>query len=244
LPRIGIGPIDLAKPQRATLDTRLLSPGLILKNSWPLWLFPRVDKEHVNRTVAADRTLLDRLARVAAGVVDAGKEVADEDNTLWVTNEGKTALNWLKAGRMVLFLAKGGALVGSKNPFDPGWFRSDQHMGSVVWRHNLLGDFPHDGFASWQFRYLINRGEDVPEGRTGADAIVSSVFNSTMPHVQHQMFVANTDTGGHLTYCMLKVLTGRCEADYLLWQLLQNAKRDETVREISIERAAEYLGAR
>jgi len=244
LPRICIRPTNLSNPLRATLKLRLSSPKVALENTWPIWLFPRIDRENVARTIVASNSLLDELTRVASGVVGTDKRSADSDNTLWVTDEGETALEWLSAGKTVLFIAKGGATVGSKSPFDPGWFRGDQHMGSVLRPHRLLGHFPHEGFASWQFRHLINRVKTIPEGRIGAKPVISSVFNSTMPRVQHQLFVANTNTGGHLTYCILKVLSGRCEADYLLWQLLKNTKRDATDPVLTVEQAAKYLVAR
>lgn len=57
--------------------------------------------------------------------------------------------------------------------------------------------------------------------------VVTSAYGESRPHVQHQVFAARTQTGGHLTYCLLQMLSGRCEADYLLWQLIKNAKRFE-----------------
>jgi hypothetical protein len=242
LPQIAIGPIRLTQPAKTTLKLSLTGPKFKLENSWPIWLFPKVRRAKIGRTVFADPELFGRIADVVEGAVaaDAQAANADQPGALWVTGKGDPARAWLAAGKAVLFLAGGGEAVGSQNPFDPGWFKSDQHMGSLVRAHRALGDFPHDGFASWQFRYLVNRRKDIPEGRIAGRPVISSVFNDTLPHVQHALFVANLAGGGHLTYCQLKVLAGRCEADYLLKQLLENAGRDPADPQMPMEEAAKF----
>ncbi|MBI4553190.1 MAG: hypothetical protein HY710_13090 [Candidatus Latescibacteria bacterium] len=231
LPRIVIGPLARSKPQGVTLRMRLSGPEVPLENAWPLWLFPRVRREDVKRTVFASQNVIAALRRVSNAVMPPGdREEGDTDtDSLWVTDEGGLVLDWLRAGRTVLFLATGGtsstASSPNVNPFDPGWFQGDGHMGSIIRPNPILGDFPHDGHASWQFRNLIEKGANVPEGPIAATCVISSVFGDNHPRVQHQLFMVNTLTGGHLTYCLLKVTSGRCEADYLLQQFVQQIRR-------------------
>ncbi|MCP4248166.1 MAG: hypothetical protein GY778_14065, partial [bacterium] len=220
LPRITVSLPDLPGAQQTSLELKLQAQDLELRNSWPVWLFPKAEGRAVRRAVAADQSVVTQVRRVAPNVLVA--EEAGGETELWVTSEAKSAVRWLEEGRTVLYLAKGGA---SPNPFDPGWFKSDGHLGSIIRTNELLGDFPHDGYASWQFRNLLDRALAVPEGRIPARPVISSVYGDSWPHVQHQILVAAAPGGGHLTYCLLRVLSGRCEADDLLHQLLENARR-------------------
>jgi hypothetical protein len=237
LPRIAVGPFAPSKPLEATLRMRLSGPGVCLENAWPLWLFPTVRPTDAGRKVFASERVLPALQRVVDGaMLPEDRRSGDADRAaLWVTDEGDRASAWLRAGRTVLFLAQGEAeaIVSSApadapeaaNPFDPGWFKGNGHMGTILREHPLLGDFPHRGYASWQFRHLIRAAANTAGGAS-ATRIVSSVFGDSAPRVRHQLFTANTGAGGHLTYCLLNVLSGRCEADYLLRLLATRARRD------------------
>lgn len=250
LPRVRVGPISGSVPRKATLQFRLPLPGAGLENSWPVWLFPKVTQEAIGRKIFASAKVISVLRSVVRDVLlaeDAGS--AEDTAALWVTDEPELALSWLRGRKSVLFLAKSdpssnpdwAPRTTNPNPFDPGWFRSDKHMGTIIRENALIGEFPHNGYASWQFRNLINRARDVPEGMTPARSIVSSAFNDTMPHVQHQLLVAQTDTSGHLTYCMLKVLSGRTEADYLLFELLRNSRPEKSDPVVTLEALAAFL---
>jgi beta-galactosidase/beta-glucuronidase len=254
LPRIVVRPMAGTKAQEAVLRLKLSGAGLELQNSWPIWLFPPIEKADVGRRVYASGNVIAAVQRVVKDV--AAPEVAPrkgkgEDLSLWVTDEPGLALYWLQGGKNVLFVARGDTNAKSDwpdakmlpNPFDPGWFKSDDHMGSIIRAGKALGDFPHKGYASWQFRYLINRAKGVPEGPIVAKPVISSAFNDSMPHVQHQLFVARTNTGGHLTYCQLKVLSGRSEADYLLLQLTKNAGLDKSDPLVELDQLRPYLAS-
>jgi hypothetical protein len=252
LPRIVVKPIAGTKAQEAVLEMKLSGNGLELQNSWPIWLFPPAGKAEVVRRVYASGGVIAAVQRVVKNV--ATPEVAPhtrkgEDFSLWVTDEPGLALYWLREGKKVLFLQEvitnpesGGAAAKTvPNPFDPGWFISDYHMGSIIREDNVLGDFPHKGYAAWQFRYLLKRVKGVPEGPTEARPVISSVFNGTKPHVQHQLLLARTTSGGHLTYCRLNVLSGRREADYLLLQLILHAGLDKSDPLVDVDRLTPYL---
>jgi hypothetical protein len=204
-----------------------------LTNSWPVWLFPSLKGESAGRKVIAGGKIRDRLLKIIKEVFPADKDY--DKSALWVTDKGKEAQNWLKEGKNVLVLRIDGKEVPRHsnasnlkvNPFDPGWWTYNWgstygHMGSVVNFDRLLGDFPHKGMASWQFRFLINWDKNR-EFLDFCRPVITSVFGEEWQNVQPQILTARTKSGGHLTYCALRVLSGRCEADYLLLQLLKNA---------------------
>jgi len=238
LPQVMIGPIVGTEPQQVELTVQLSSPEIQLQNSWPLWFFPAVKGRAIGRTVFASDKVRSKLEHVVRGGQPPG---ADEDpSALWVTDEGELVSKWLKEGKNVLFLLdEGGA---GSHPFDPGWF-TGHHMGSIIRSDPLLGDFPHQGFSSWQFRNLINRPKNpYQQDQQPGRSIVSSLFCAPWPGLQHQLFAARTSQKGHLTYCLLKVLTGRCEADYLLFQLLKNAGYREANPIVELQKLDRLLG--
>ena len=255
LPRIVVKPIAGTKAQEAVLRLKLSGAGLELQNSWPIWLFPQVRKADPGRKVFASAGVLTKLQDSFSSVYPASQ--ADprraEASSLWVTDEPEAALTWLRAGKQVLFFDIGDIgpnpewarqwdwYITHPNPFDPGWCLGDRHMGSIIRASKVLGDFPHAGYASLQFRYLINRAQGGADGWIPARAIVSSIWNHQLPHVQHQLFAAKTKSGGHLTYCLLKVLSGRPEANYLLWQMLKNAGPEPADPVLGVEQLKLYL---
>lgn len=239
LAAIEVRPTDVEAPQRVTLEMELTDEALALKNQWPLWLFPAVGEDTTRRAIVADEDVLATVRRVAGGAVDASDATDAPADAVYITGEGGTARKWLSQGKNVLFLARSNMEI---NPFDPGWFKSDQHMGTIVREDAPLGDFPNDGYASWQFRYLIGRLTDGPVGKVTGRPIISSAFGDTFPSVQHQLFEARTSSGGRLTYCLLQVLSRRCEADYLLRVLLENAGPSEDVPVMSDEELSRYIG--
>jgi hypothetical protein len=238
IPRITIGPLRNDPPQEATIKVNLSSSAINLENSWPIWFFPKIEKEAIGRRVFTSGKVLTILREIIQEVEPADEACNSDPTSLWITDNGKEALNWLSYGRNVIFIDGGGAIP---NPFDPGWFKADNHMGSIIQSDNIIGDFPHNGFASWQFRNLINRTHDIPHSTLFVRPVITSVINDSKPHIQHQIFTANTSTGGHLTYCMLNVLSRRCEADYLLFQLVKNAKRLRSDPVVGIEQIRPYL---
>jgi hypothetical protein len=237
LPRITIGPIEANAPVAAVLQMSLAGSGFTCENSWPLWLFPERSKPKVNRKVYASAALVPQLRGAIPHVAEAGK--GQDRAALWVTDDGETASRWLGEAKEVLFLPHWDT---NRNPYDPGWFEERQ-MGTVIYDHGLLGDFPHNGRGSMQFRNLINRAHFIQEGFTPVTPIVATIFGADKgwPHLQHQLFSVRSTDGGHLIYCQLKVVSSRCEARYLLQELVANARPFDADPEVPLSELIPFL---
>jgi hypothetical protein len=154
-----------------------------------------------------------------------------------------------RGGRVLLLSLED--LPSVETDFWPGWFLAGgRNLGAVVKKHPALGDFPHEGFADWQFGSLLHRGavlgwrkrsleiqsqlanatvwtlldreQRPPKMPAQITDIVYGVVNDYDPKVVAHLFEVGTgDAGGRLLACGFDLGKDSPESRCMLSQLLQ-----------------------
>ena len=157
-----------SQPQTAILQARLISEERSVSNEWKFWLFP------AQVTFSPDAVLYKRgddspWQEIGNGLKTISKaEISEVENRILVSEVLDEVV--------ISHVASGGRLV-LINPKDiPRWkFRSgfgsaggyfftkpaqyppyeDGNCGTIIRDHEMLSDFPHEGFADFQFYPMI-----------------------------------------------------------------------------------------
>ena len=96
----------------------------------------------------------------------------------------------------------------------------NRNLGAVVAHHPALGDFPHDGYASWQFRFPLDQAVFPLESDIAIKPVVSGIIRCTrdtkaLPRLAAHLFGAKVGAG-FLLGTGMRLLEARPEAEYLL----------------------------
>ena len=205
-------------PCKAMLTVRLEAEGKVLENRWPLWFFPKPNSAGLE----TERIFVDERARPALRRLYPSKQFADSlnDATLAVVSELHIVRDYLDSGGRALILSVGD-FSHLQTGFWQGWYVSgNRNLGAVVAHHPALGDFPHDGYASWQFRYLLDQAVLPLESDIAIEPIVSGIIRCTrdteaLPRLAAHLFGAEVGNG-FLLGTGMRLLEARPEAEYLL----------------------------
>jgi hypothetical protein len=205
-------------PCRTELTVRFEAEEKVLKNRWPLWFFPKPEPEGLE----TERIFVDERVRPALQRLFPAKRFADSlnDATLAVVSELHLVRDYLDLGGHVLMLSVGDFLH-VQTGFWPGWYVSgNRNLGAVVAHHLVLGDFPHDGYASWQFRFLLDQAVLPLEIDIAIKPVVSGIIRCTrdtkaLPRLAAHLFGAKVGAG-FLLGTGMRLLEARPEAEYLL----------------------------
>lgn len=172
----------LRKPARLELRAGLEEDGRSFFNRWDFWLFPDVDLSRLPLLLYGKPkyTWVGKLKSLPAGKLSLSKlvlsEVLDEALVRFLQEGGK-ALLAVSEGLVKPFSSKLGLTEGryfflppaSYPPYESG------HQGTILRRHPLLGDFPHEGFADLNLYRLIAESPPIdlePLGRLSEEPII------------------------------------------------------------------------
>lgn len=146
-----IGPLNVEKAQKVTLQVELESGNRVERNRWNFWCFPRnglVSETAIPVFSQVRRAAIKRLYPfvVAEGLPKPG--------SLLVTSSlNSEAVSFLREGGRVMVLAGRGQSSRSEGGrFFPA---SGGAYGTVIEEHPALQGFPHEGFCDLQFFNLL-----------------------------------------------------------------------------------------
>ena len=145
--------------------------------------------------------------------------------TLAVVSELRVVRDYLDSGGRALILSAGD-FSHLQTGFWQGWYVSgNRNLGAIVEHHPALGNFPHDGYASWQFRFLLDQAVLPHENDIALEPIVSGIIRCTrdteaLPKLVAHLFEAKVGAG-FLLGTGLRLLEAQPEAEYLLGCLIR-----------------------
>ena len=207
-----------SQPCKAELTVRLETEGKVLDNRWSLWFFPRP----VPIDLESERIFVDERVRTALRRLYPSKRFADSlnDAALAVVSELHLVRDYLDSGGRALALSVGD-FSHIQTGFWPGWYVSgNRNLGAIVEHHPALGNFPHDGYASWQFRFLLDQAVLPRESDIAIEPVVPGIIRCTrdteaLPKLVAHLFEAKVGAG-FLLGTGMRLLEARPEAEYLL----------------------------
>jgi len=208
----------LPRPVKAELVAEL--EGTSIKNSWDVWLFPRIQaRAGAGKGLAAPEKISAALSGRYPGIARSGTPDATDADVVLASNLDGAAVNALEQGKRVLLLK----LVGQNPGVGLGWWGTGPQTGTAVARHPAFGDFPHDGYLNELFFRLISHA--VPLGDGGYEHVEPlMVGRGNLGYLLH-VFEAKAGRG-KLFASGLNLLSGTPEADYLLDQFIQYVRSD------------------
>lgn len=197
-------------------------------NRWSLWILPDEQPAAPVYGAAAHTWLAGWTGRTA----DLGT-----DRVVLAERLDDGLLEFIRNGGRVI-LAAGEGLVKPYNPkfgFTAGQYfftppanyppYEDGHDGTIIRSHPMLGDFPHEGFADFQFFRLMDKAPSMPLeplGLNGADPIIRVMHS--YPAGRSLGYLAEAGYGqGRLILCALELNNEWPEARALLARLLAYA---------------------
>ena len=216
--RTTIPAVRRSRPCKAVLTVRLEAEGKILENRWQLWFFPKPEPAGLD----TERIFVGDNARSALRHLYPSKQFAQSlnDAALAVVSDLDPVRDYLESGGCVLVLSPGD-FSHLQTGFWPGWYVSgDRNLGAVIEDHPALGDFPHDGYASWQFRFLLDRAVLQHEIDIAIEPLVSGIIRctrdtETLPKLVTHLFGVEVGAG-FLLGTGMRLLEARPEAEYLV----------------------------
>jgi hypothetical protein len=123
------------KPTKATLCVTLAGPGRPVENRWDYWIFPRVIGPSPAGTVANNVLVTSKL-------------------------DDKALRRLAQGGRVVLLGCR--PLPAAKMSFENAVAgRPDGNLATLIERHPLTDQFPHDGYCDWQFAAMLHKAVNV-----------------------------------------------------------------------------------
>ncbi len=229
----------IREPAAAVLEAELTETGAgrIVRNRWSAWLFPRPTSLPDGVAVYGEPrwTWLKRwadLPRLTAGGVASGARVVlaetlDDD-----------LLAFMRAGGQVI-LAAGEGLVRPHGPLfgyvkyfftPPANYApyEDGQNGTLIADHPLLRDFPHEGFADFQFFRMIENAPPLdigPLGLADGEPILRVIHRYPVMHPLAYLTARRVGAGG-LLLCALELNPDWIEARWLLSALCRRLASD------------------
>jgi beta-galactosidase len=161
---------EVAAPFHATLTITAQEDGRTCANAWDFWVFPaRTALPETARTCGRMRSWLKGAGMPAAKL----RELKTPGSGVLVTEVFDARVReYVEEGGRVLLVAPEGITkpsFGKLGCAEGRYFRTcpanyptyeDGNTGTIVNRHPMLGDFPHEGFCDLQFYRMV--GESAP----------------------------------------------------------------------------------
>jgi hypothetical protein len=159
LASLGIEPLPASTPAKLELRYELWNgENRISWNHWPLWFFPRAPLHAVERGIYASQPLPQSFGMLPKHYDPLAPP---RSARVWITHRlrdgaGQTidnVLEFIERGGRVLLLASG-MLPEIESPFyrTVAYNRGREgNMGTVIYPHPALGDFPHEGWGDFHF---------------------------------------------------------------------------------------------
>lgn len=228
---------DVACPRKVQLQATLVEGERLFRNCWDLWFFPtEIALSGVALYGQPQYTWLKGMAGLPS--VTAG-ELARAGEVKTVLSEhldGELAEYMCRGGRVILAASEG--LTRPMSPLFglPGHYfftppanyptYEDGQNGTIIQQHPALGNFPHEGFADFQFYRLIVSAPPLDLeglGLNRGDPIIRMIHRYMV--MRSLGYLAAYALGqGMLILCALELNQKWPEARYLLGQLCRYAQ--------------------
>ncbi len=205
--RIELPPV--AYPKAARLEVSLLEAHRIVTNSWNLWIFPEATlPRNVMRYGRPEQGWLHDWKDVplitAAGLPPCKTSVVlsdklDDHLTEFMRGGGRVIL---AAGEGMVRPHGGNGCGGQGYFFTPGANYApyeDGQNGTVIRKHPMLGDFPHEGFADLQFYRLMNDAPPIelePFGLANGEPAIRVIHRYPVCHPLGYLLERSFGKGG------------------------------------------------
>lgn len=211
----------LEKPTKATLVVELSGGEYELTNNWDFWIFPKPPR--VEPGAAADRAVLGKLSDRFGRLQPIDK--SSRHQLRIVSDLDHKTLDFLNKGGRVLLLGNG--------PFPtlPTSFqmsvcgRVKGNLATIINDHPAVGDFPHEGYCSWQFYSLLKGGNAVNFNDLPCrfDPIIEVASSFKLIFKQANLFEFRVGKGRLLVSTMNTDVSDPATA-YLLGRLIEYSK--------------------
>ncbi len=219
-------------PSHVMLEAWMDADGSRIRNEWPLWIFPRGENWPDAATIHQDSPRTGWLKSLPSPAQEFRS-----DARVWLTERVDDAVvEHVQDGGWAI-IAAGEGLVRPHGPnfgyvkyfFTPpanyGPYEDGQN-GTVITAHPLLGEFPHDGFADWQFFRMIDPAPPLdlePLGLDDADPVIRVIHR--YPVCRPLGYLLERSYGrGAFIFTALNLDWRLPEARYLLGSMIRRAQ--------------------
>jgi len=221
----------VTRPTAARLTASLREGDRLATNEWNVWLFPReaAIPATVVRYGKPEHTWLKDWTDMPAVTMDALK--AGERQVVLTERLDDSLTAFIRTGGRVILAAGEGLvrphapLFGYVNYFftPPANYPpfEDGQNGMIIRRHPMLADFPHDGFADFQFFRLMEDAPPIelkPLDLAGGEPVIRVIPRYPVCHPLAYLLERSVGAGG-LIVCALQLNPAWPEARYLLSRL-------------------------
>jgi beta-galactosidase len=227
---------DRAHPAAARLEVRLQEGTRVVTNAWSVWLIPAPPAfpSSLRCVTPAPYTWLKDWASLLPARAEARSSYPSSGVVLTERVDAALVTFMQAGGRAILVAGEG--LVRPHPPlfgyvkyfFTPPANYSpyeDGQNGSLIARHPMLGDFPHDGFADLQFFRMVDDAPPLdlePLDLHGDSPVIRVIHRYPVLHPLGYLLERKVGRGG-LIVCALKLTPSWPEARYLLAQIVAYA---------------------
>jgi len=202
----------LKAPAKARLTAELA--GTDVRNSWDVWLFPKVRRRApVVGQVAASPRVLAALADRYPGLVKLGTPAAAKARVVLTDSFRAEAWEALRRGKNVVLLK----LPGPRPGVRLGWWGQGPQTGTAIARHPAFGKLPHEGYLDELFFRML--GGTVQCGAEGFQSVEPLMVGSGRLGYLLHVFQAKA-AKGKLLASGLELLSNHPESAWLLDQFL------------------------
>ena len=209
------------KPVKVALKAGLMTPsdGKDLRNTWDLWLFPKLSAKS-GAGLCASPVVHQTLAQRYPGMALLGSHDSQQAKTLVTTALDDDACEWLRQGKNVLLLKLAGPAPGVKL----GWWGLSKQAGAAIARSPAFGDFPHDGYLNELWFRIVDA--TVPAGPPALKSVEPLMVGDG--GLGYLIYVFQAKAGkGKLLASGLNLLNDKPEAACLLDQFLNYVQSDQ-----------------
>ena len=192
-----------------------------VKNSWDLWLFPRIEpRARAGQGICASEAVYSVLAERYPGMTTLGDAAAGNDELILTDSLTGQVSTRLQQGSSVILLG----LPGPNPGVELGWWVKNAQTGTSVARHPAFGGFPHEGYLGEQFFRMVQ--STIKAGQKGFESVEPlMVGNGSDGYLLHA-FQAKAGRGKILG-TGLDLLSETPESAYLLNEFIGYVKSDQ-----------------
>ena len=141
---------SVARPAKAILRAEIGGTA----NEWEFWVFPKRAKRD-GSGIAADASLLPRIARLYDGIVNAASQDAAKARVVVAPFGSQTAQEALSRGQHVLTISGGDG----KPNVSLGWWSMGNQVGTALSRTSrMLANLPHEGVMTPLMFRIVKEG--------------------------------------------------------------------------------------
>jgi hypothetical protein len=219
---------SISRPATAQLSVRMVEGERGVSNEWGVWLFPgeRFEKEIGAIYGKPQYSWLKGVQTL--GPIDQGSLAASAPPLVLAEHLDPILVNHIRKGGVVLLAATEGLV--RPHPPNFGYNRyfftppanyptyEDGQNGTVIASHLMLGDFPQEGWADFQFFRMTENAPPfdlAPFGLNDADPIIRVIHRYMVLHPLAYLLERSLGKG-RLIICALQLDESWLEARYLV----------------------------